>query len=137
MDLAVRHQIDRIELVVLVERANDLGQVFSRERLAAREHQNAEIAAERFGDLGDLVSLHLQLFTRPVVQLLGKKAVRAPHIANARNQNIQKNRRDRPSDHDARVSFKNLFCCKIHLFSRLHAAPEALQSDLVLTELAR
>ncbi len=62
MDLAVRHQVNRIELVVLVKRPDDLRQVLSRERLAAREDQHAEIAAESFRDLGDLVGLHLQFF---------------------------------------------------------------------------
>ena len=88
VDLAVRHQVNRIELVVLVKRANDLRQVFSRKRLAAGKHKHAEIAAERFRDLGDLIRLHLQLFTRPVVELLGKKAVRAAHIADAGYKNV-------------------------------------------------
>src|SRR5206468_7220519 len=46
MDLAVRHQINRIELVVLIERTHDLGQVLSRKRFTAGENENSEIAAE-------------------------------------------------------------------------------------------
>jgi hypothetical protein len=60
------------------------------------------------------VRFHLQLFARPVVELFGKETVRAPHIAYARNQYVQKYRRDRLSDDQSGVSFKYLFCRKIH-----------------------
>src|SRR5690606_14916555 len=55
MDLAVRHQVNRIKLVVLVKRPDDLRQVLTRKRFAAGKDQNAKIAAKRFGDTGDLV----------------------------------------------------------------------------------
>src|SRR6185436_18000940 len=43
MDLSVRHQVNRVKLVVLVKRTNDLRQVLSCERLAAGKNQHAEI----------------------------------------------------------------------------------------------
>src|SRR5262245_17438379 len=45
LNLAVRHQVDRFELVVLVKRSGDLGKILSREGFAAGDDQNAEIGA--------------------------------------------------------------------------------------------
>ena len=78
----------------------------------------------------DLVSFHLQLFARTVVELLGKETMRASHVADARDQNIEKYGRDRPSNHYARVPFENLFCRKIHYFAYLFAAAKKPQVNL-------
>jgi hypothetical protein len=43
----------------------------------------------------------------------GEETMRAAHIANARDQNVQKNRRDRSPDHDARVTLENFSRRKI------------------------
>ena len=117
MNLSVRHQINRIEFVVFVETANDFGQIFARERFAACENQNSQITAQSFGNFRNFVGFHLQFLARTVIKFFGKKTMRAAHIADTRYQNVQKNRRNRSADQNARVSFKNLFCCKIHLFS--------------------
>ena len=50
------------------------------------------VADSTSSDASDLVGLHLQFLTRSIVQLLGKKAMRAPHIADAGDENIQKHR---------------------------------------------
>src|SRR4029453_4967978 len=60
MDLPVRHQINRVEFFFFVKRTDDLWQVLSREWLATGKDQHAEISAESFRDLCDLVGLHLQ-----------------------------------------------------------------------------
>src|SRR5688500_4116758 len=121
MDLAVRHQINRVKLVVLVERTDDLGQVLSCERLAAGEHEHAEVSAKGLRNTGDLVRLHLQFLTRPVVQLLCKKAVGTSHVADACHQYVKEYRRDRAADNYAGVAFEYLFCSKIHIYKAFSA----------------
>src|SRR5690606_20394031 len=116
MDLPVGHKIDRIELVVLIESSYDLRQILSSERFAAGEHKNTEVAAQRFRDAGDLMGLHLELLSRSVVQFVCEEAMRAPHIANTRYQNVKENGRHLPSDDHARIPLKYLFCRKIHYF---------------------
>ena len=54
LDLTVRHQVDRLEFVVLVKRPRDFRQVLTGERLAAGDDQDAEIGAERFADADDI-----------------------------------------------------------------------------------
>ena len=117
MDLAVRHQIHRIEFIVFVKCPDDLRQILSGERFTAGKHKHTEIAAEGFGDPLDLVRFHLQLFTRAVVEFVRKKAMGTSHIADARHQNIEKHGRDRFSDQNTRVSLEDLFCCKIHFIN--------------------
>jgi len=65
-------------------------------------------------DASDLIGLHLQLLTRTVVELVREETMRAPHVAHAGHENVEEHGRDRLSDQDARVPFKDLFCCKIH-----------------------
>ena len=81
LNLAIRHHIDRLQLVVPVERANDFRQILARKRLATGQNQNAEIAAQSLGDTLDLLRFHLQLLTRPVVQLVSEEAMRTAHVA--------------------------------------------------------
>ena len=82
LDLPVRHEINRFELVVLVEGADDFRQVLARERFAPGEDEDAEVAAERLGDALNFVRLHLKFLARAVVELVSKEAMRAAHIAN-------------------------------------------------------
>ena len=55
---------------------------------------HAEIAAKRFRDPGDLVSLHLQLLSRPVVEFLCEETMRAAHVANAGHKDVKEYRRN-------------------------------------------
>jgi hypothetical protein len=82
MNLSVRHYINRIEFVVSIKRVANFRQILARERFAARENQNTEIAAERFRYFFDFFGFHLQLFTRTVIEFVREETVRAAHIAN-------------------------------------------------------
>jgi hypothetical protein len=89
---------------VLVEGADDLGQVLARERLAPGEDEHAEVSAQSLRDAVNLVRLHLQLLARPVVQLVRKEAVCATHVAHARHEDVQQHRRERLPDGQLRVT---------------------------------
>src|SRR4029079_10447494 len=85
-------------------------------RFSTGQHKNTQIAAECLRDFPDLFGLHLELLSRAIVELLREKAVRASHIADARNANVEKHRRKTPSAHHAGVSLEDLFSCKIHFY---------------------
>src|SRR5216117_1841827 len=84
LDLAVRHQVDRFQLVVLVESSRDFGKVLSCKRFAARNDQNAEIGSKRFADARHLRRGHLEFFARFVVQFIREETMNAAHIADGR-----------------------------------------------------
>ena len=92
LNLSVRHDVNRLELVVLVKALRYFRQILARERLAAGKNQDAQIAAQRLRDLFNLVSLHLQLLARTVVQFFCEEAVGTPHVADRCHQNVQQNR---------------------------------------------
>src|SRR5207245_6832609 len=94
LNLTIRHQINRFEIVVPIERADDFRQVFARKWLAARQNQNSEIAAERLRDAINLVRLHLELLAGPIVQFVSEETVRAAHVAHGSHQNVQKDWRE-------------------------------------------
>src|SRR4030095_12529777 len=47
LNLSVRHDVDRFELVVCVESPSYIRQILARKRLAAGKNQNAQVAAKR------------------------------------------------------------------------------------------
>src|SRR5215510_6329499 len=105
LDAAVRHQIDRFEVVVFVKRADHFGQVLARERLAARDDQYRELAAESLADARQLTGGHLQFLARLVVKLFGEETVYAAHVADRRDQNVEDDRRRDAAHHHAAVAF--------------------------------
>ena len=114
MNLSVGHDVDRLELIVVIESARDLRQVFARKRLATGENQNPKIPAQRLRDSFDFVGLHLELLARAVVKLVGEKAMCAAHVTHRSHQNIQQNRRERLSQSQLRITLQKLSCCVIH-----------------------
>src|SRR5215510_5872197 len=114
LDAAVRHQVDRFELVVFIKRADDFGQVFARERLASRDDQDGQLAAERLADARQLTSGHLQFLARLVVKLFGEEAVYAAHVADRRDQNVEDDRRRDGAHQHTTVAF-NQFEVIIHI----------------------
>jgi hypothetical protein len=64
-----------------------------------------KIAAERLRNLLDLVSLHLQLFARTIVELIRKEAMSAAHVTNRRHQNVKQNWREGLANRQLRVTF--------------------------------
>src|SRR5205809_1069630 len=113
-DLAVRQQVDRFQLVVLVESSRDFGKVLSRNRFAARNDQHAEIGAERFADARHLRRGHLEFLARFVVQFVREEAMNAAHIADGSNEDIQKDWRKRAAGRHPRVPLQNFFVMEIH-----------------------
>ena len=59
LNLSIRHQVNRFEFVVTIERTYDFRQIFAREGIAPGKDEHAEVPAESFGDTVDLVRLHL------------------------------------------------------------------------------
>jgi len=56
----------------------------------------------------------LQFFAGFVIQLVGKEAMDAPHVADGSNEDIQKDRRKRSARRHPRVPLENLFMMEIH-----------------------
>ena len=106
LNLTVRHDVDRFQLIVLVKSAGDFGKIFPRERFAPSENQHPEVAAERLRDALDLMRLHLQFLARTIVEFIREKAMRAPHVADRRNQNIQEHGRKGPANREICVPFQ-------------------------------
>src|SRR6267142_2315577 len=105
VNLPIGHYVDRLELVVLIKRTGDLRQILARERLSAGKDQYTQIAAERFGYLFNLMSLHLELLARPIVQLLREKAMSAAHITDRSHKDIEQHGREGLADRQFCVTF--------------------------------
>src|SRR4030095_1125777 len=89
LNLSVRHDVDRFEFVVLIKRSSDARQVLPGEGFTSGQNQHSEISTQGLRNTLDLMCLHLQLFTRAIVQLVREEAMRAAHVANGRHQYIQ------------------------------------------------
>ena len=81
LNLSVRHQVNRFEIIMTIKRADDFRQVFPSKWLAAGEDQHAEIPAESLRDAINLVRLHLEFLARSIVELIREEAMRATHVA--------------------------------------------------------
>src|SRR5262249_9008187 len=114
LDLAVRHQVDRFQLVVLMESSRNFGKVLSRKRFTARNDQNAEIGSKRFADTLHLRRGHLEFLARFVVQFISEETMNASHIADGSNEDIQKNWRKRAAGRHPRVPLQNFLVVEIH-----------------------
>ena len=64
-----------------------------------------------------LLRRHLQFLAGLVVEFVREEAMHAPHVADGRDQDVQKDRRKRPSGRHARVTLENFFVVKVHLLS--------------------
>jgi hypothetical protein len=106
LNLTVRHDVNRFQLIVLVKGAGDFGKIFPRERFASSENQHTEVSAERLRDALDLMRLHLQFLSRTIVEFIRKKTVCAPHVADRRNQNIQEHGGKGPANRQICVPFQ-------------------------------
>src|SRR6185436_6070597 len=106
LNLPVRHDVNRFELVVGVESARYFRKVLARKRFSAGENQDAQVATQRLRNTFDLVRLHLEFLARTIVELVCKETVRAAHVANGSHQNVQQNWRERLADCQLRVPFK-------------------------------
>ncbi len=81
LNLPVRHNVNRLELIVGIKGTGDFRQVFSCKRLAAGKYQHTQVATQSLSNTVDFLCLHLEFLARTVVQLVGEKAVGAAHIA--------------------------------------------------------
>ena len=116
-----------IRVVVLVKRVGNLRKIFSGKRFAASKDQNAQITAKRLSDSFNLVRFHLQLLTRSVVKFFGEEAMSTTHVANGRDEYVQKYRRKRLAHGQLCVTFNNLFVVKsIKLFPGENSVFDAL-----------
>jgi hypothetical protein len=95
LNLTVRHQVNRFQIVVAIKRVDNLGQVFAGKWLAAGQNQHAQVAAEGLSNAVNLMRLHLEFFAWPIVELVRKETVRAAHVAHAGHQDIQQHWRER------------------------------------------
>src|SRR5262249_26777671 len=134
LDAPIRHQVDRFEFVIFIKRADDFGQVFAGERLAARDDQDGQFAAERLADARQLRGGHLQFLARLVVELFGEKAVYAAHVADRRDQNVEDDRRRDAAHQHTSVAF-NQFEVIIHVSPSGYVCSANLQrlSDWLLS----
>ena len=88
LNLAVRHQVNRFEPVVLVKSVSDFGKVLSRERFPACNDQDSKVCAKRFADAGYLRCGHLEFLAWLVVQFVRKEAMDATHVADGSNEDV-------------------------------------------------
>ena len=115
LNLSIRHQIDRFQLVVPAEGPRDFRQVLAGKGFAARDDQYAEIGAQGFADALQIPGGHLEFLALFVVQLVREEAVDAAHVAHGRDQDIEKDWRERSSSGHPGVPFEYFFMMKIHI----------------------
>jgi hypothetical protein len=101
-------------LIVLVKSVGNLRKIFSGKRFAASKDQNAQVTPKGLSDSFNLLRFHLQLLTRSVVKFFCEEAMSTTHVANGRDEDIQKDRRKRLTDRQLCVTSKKLFGSEIH-----------------------
>ena len=89
-----------------IKRVDDFRQVFARERLAASENQDTEIAAQRLRYTIDLMRFHLEFLAWSIIEFIREETMRAAHVAHRSYQDIQQNRRERLAQGHLRVTLK-------------------------------
>ena len=77
----------------------------------------AKVCPKCFADLLEVACRHLQALAFLVVEFVCKKAMDAAHVADRRNQNVEKNRRKGPTCSHARIALEYFFVMKVHLLS--------------------
>ena len=86
LDLPVRHEVNRFELVVFVEGPAISGRSLRVKGSPPAMIRTGELTAKRLADSRELVGGHLQLLARLVVEFFGEETMHATHVADRRDR---------------------------------------------------